>query len=125
MIPFIINSCLQNKKFPCTTGTQLRDFLYIDDFVNSVFNCLDNKRCLREIINIGFGKPTQIKKIIIKIQKFINLGCPEFGKIIMKNYEQKEVYPSIKKAKNLIKWTPKISLERGLIKTIKFYKSLK
>ena len=43
----------------------------------------------------------------------------------MKNYEQKEVYPSIKKAKNLIKWTPKISLERGLIKTIKFYKSLK
>ena len=38
------------------------------------------------------------KKIRIKIQKFINLGCPEFGKIIMKNYEQKEVYPSIKKA---------------------------
>ena len=33
LIPFIINSCLQNKKFPCTTGVQFRDFLYIDDFV--------------------------------------------------------------------------------------------
>ena len=37
LIPFIINSCLQNKKFPCTTGVQFRDFLYIDDFVAAFY----------------------------------------------------------------------------------------
>ena len=48
LIPFIINSCLENKKFPCTTGVQLRDFLYIDDFLQSVYKSLDNKKCFKE-----------------------------------------------------------------------------
>jgi len=125
LIPFIINSCLKNDKFPCTTGVQLRDFLYIDDFVNSIDKCLDNKKCYKRIINIGLGKPIKIKKIINKINNTINSGQPEFGKILMKNYEQKKVYPSIKKAFRYINWRPKVSLEKGLNKTIKFYKSLR
>ena len=38
-IPFIINGCIKNSSFPCSHGLQKRDFLYIDDFINSVFKC--------------------------------------------------------------------------------------
>ena len=123
LIPFIINSCLQNKKFPCTTGVQFRDFLYIDDFVESIYKCLDNKKSYKEIINVGLGKPVQVKKIINKIKNSVRSGHPEFGKILMRNDEQKKVYPSIKKASKYINWRPKISIESGLNKTIKFYKA--
>ena len=125
LIPFIINSCLEDKKFPCTTGVQYRDFLYIDDFVSSIDKCLDNKRCYKQIINIGFGKPIRVKKIINNIKKMIKSGDPQFGKILMRNYEQKKVYPCIKKAFKYINWRPKVNLDKGLNKTIKFYKSLK
>ena len=36
LIPIVIKSCLKNKKFPCSTGIQYRDFLHIDDLINSV-----------------------------------------------------------------------------------------
>ena len=32
-----------------------------------------------------------------------------------------KLYPSIKKAKNKINWKPKISFEKGLRSTIKYY----
>ena len=39
------------------------------------------------------------------------------------NHLQKilKLYPNIKKAKNKINWSPKISFEKGLKSTIKFY----
>ena len=125
LIPFIINSCLENKKFPCTSGVQSRDFLYIDDFINSINKCLDSKKSYKEIFNIGLGKPITIKELIIKIRKKIKSGDPQFGKILMRNFEQKKVYPSIKKALRYFNWKPKVNLDKGLNKTIKFYRSLK
>ena len=31
LIPMIIESCLKNKSFACTEGSQLRDFLFVED----------------------------------------------------------------------------------------------
>jgi len=36
-----------------------------------------------------------------------------------------KIYPSIEKARNIIKWKPKISFEKGLKSTIKFYNEQK
>lgn len=124
LIPFIINSCIKDKKFPCTPGEQKRDFLFIEDFTNFIYKCLNNKRCLGEILNIGFGKPIKIKKVIEKIRNKIKSGHPEFGKIAIRKDEQKKVFPSIKKASKFINWKPKVSFDKGLNITIKYYKKL-
>ena len=39
----------------------------------------------------------------------------------VKHSEILKLYPSIKKAKNIINWRPKISFEKGLTSTIKYY----
>ena len=38
-IPTIINGCVKNKKFPTSDGSQLRDFLYIDDAIRAINMC--------------------------------------------------------------------------------------
>ena len=38
-VPLIIKGCLSNSLFPCSSGIQYRDFLYVDDFVNLIFAC--------------------------------------------------------------------------------------
>ena len=43
LIPFIIKSCIKNKSFPCSEGSQLRDFLYIDDFTNLIIKIIKRK----------------------------------------------------------------------------------
>jgi len=124
LIPFVINSCLKKKNFPCSDGNQLRDFLYVDDFVKSVIKALNNKKCYGETINIGEGKPVKLKKIIKSINNYLRYGNPQFGKAQMRKGEQKKVFPSIKKASKYLGWKPKINFITGIKKTIKFYKSL-
>ena len=124
LIPYVINSCLENKKFPCSEGNQLRDFLYIDDFLRAVYLTLINKKCKREIINIGYGKPQKIRTIIKYINKKIKLGKPQFGKIFMRPHEGFRIFPSIKKANKYLNWFPKVNYHKGLNNTIKYYKHL-
>jgi len=121
-IPIIISGCIKNKKFPCSKGNQLRDFLHIDDVVDAILKSLTNKNAKGQIINIGSGKPRIIKNIIEYIKKILKGGYPLFGKIKLRKDEILKVYPDINKAKNKINWRPKISFKKGLKVTIDSFK---
>ena len=123
-IPLIIKGCLGNSNFPCSSGNQFRDFLYIDDAINAIFRCLQKRNLQGEILNIGSGKPKQIKKVIYIIKDLIKLGKPSFGKIMMRNDEINKLYPDIKKAKKKMDWMPKVKFNVGIEKTINFYKKI-
>ena len=121
-IPIVISGCIKNKKFPCSKGNQLRDFLHIDDVVDAILKSLTNKNAKGQIINIGSGKPRIIKNIIEYIKKILKGGYPLFGKIKLRKDEILKVYPDINKAKNKINWRPKISFKKGLKVTIDSFK---
>ena len=111
LIPQTIISCLKNKSFNCSEGTQSRDFIYISDFNELIKRIIDKKiRC--EIFNVGTGKPKNVKKVIELIKKKIKKGKPIFGKIPLRKDEIFKLYPKITKAKKLLGWTPKRSLEQ-------------
>ena len=120
-LPIIIDGCIKNKKFPCSTGNQLRDFVHVDDVVDAIIKSLKNENAKGQIINIGSGKPGKIKDIINHVKKISKGGFPQFGKIKLRKDEILKIYPNIKKAKNIINWKPKISFDKGLKSTIKFY----
>lgn len=118
LIPIVINNCLKNKSFPCSKGNQLRDFLYVDDFVKAIYVSLNNKQAFGEIINIGYGQPIKVRTLINKILFIIKKGKPQFGKIDIRKDEIMCLYPSIAKAFKILKWHPNIKLVSGLKKTI-------
>ena len=125
LISTIINSCLKNESFNCSSGKQFRDFLYVEDFIKAIYKSLDNKDATGKIINIGFGKPIKVKNVILLINKFIKKGYPIFNKIKLRPDEIMISYPSIKKATKILKWKPKINFIYGLKKTIQDYKNIK
>ena len=122
VIPITILNSLKNKKFNCSLGTQLRDFTYIDDVIIGIIKILKSNKSSGEIFNIGTGKPVQIKQVIKKICKIIGKGKPIFGKINFRSDEIVKLYPNINKIQKVINWKPKIKLNNGLSKTIKYYK---
>lgn len=122
-IPQIIMGCMNNEKFPTSEGMQLRDFLYIDDFVDAVFIILKNKDVLGEIINIASGIPVPIRKVIKIIVDTLKSGQPQFGKIRYRDGENMKLYADISKIKTLLNWKPKVDLETGILKTIESIKS--
>ena len=124
-IPIIINSCKNNRNFPCSHGRQFRDFLYIDDLIKAFFLILKNPKTGGEIFNIGFGNPLKIRDIINKILDYYKSGNPQFGQIKLRKEEQMKIYPDICKAKKILKWKPKINFTKGLAKTIQYYNANK
>ena len=125
LIPYVINSCLNDLRFDCSKGNQIRDFIYVDDVVNLIIRLLKNKKVNGEIFNVGSGKPVEIKFIIKKIVRQIKKGYPNFGSIKLRKDEPIRLYANTKKVKALLKWSPKIELTRGLYKTIEFYRNNK
>ena len=125
LVSTVIFNCLKNKKFDCSSGKQLRDFIHVDDFVKAIYKSLNNKRAIGKIINIGFGKPIKVKDVILYIIKIIKRGKPNFNKIKLRRDETMILYPSIKRANTILNWKPRINLQAGLRRTILEYKKLK
>jgi len=124
LIPFIISQCLKGKVFNCSTGNQIRNFLFINDFTKAIFMLLNSKNSTGQIINIGSDQNIKVKSVIKKIQKLVKNGKPQFGKIKLRKDEAPKSFPSIKKIKSLIFWNPKTNFDKGLVQTIKYFKSL-
>jgi UDP-glucose 4-epimerase len=120
LIPIIIDGCKNNKSFPCSSGEQFRDFLFIDDLINALLKCLDAK-VEGKIINIGSGKAIKVKQIIKKIVKFYKSGKPLFGRIKLRKEEMTKVYPSLLIARRYLGWKAKVNFDKGILKTINFY----
>ena len=47
---------------------------------------------------------------------------PVFGKISLRKNENRVLYPDISKAKKVLRWKNKTTFEKGIDKTIKYYK---
>lgn len=125
LIPFTINECLNDRNFNCSSGKQFRDFLYIEDFLKAIFKCFNNDNAIGQIINIGMGKPKNVKQVILLIKNKINLGKPIFGKISFRKDEIIKLYPNISKSNKILNWKPQTSLLIGINNVIKYFKDYK
>ena len=119
-----VNQGLENK--PMTIygqGVQTRSFCYISDMVEGLYLLATTPKLAGEIINIG----NQNEKTILEIADIIKKLTQSQSEIIYKTIGQddpKRRCPDITKAKKLLNWQPKVSLEDGLKKTIGYFKNL-
>ena len=90
--------------------------------IKAIFKCFNNKKSIGRIINIGTGKPHNIKKVILFIKNNIKLGNPVFGKIPLRKDEILKLYPDILMAKKILNWKPHIPFKKGIKSTIRYYK---
>ena len=82
-LPQIIISCLNEKRFPTSSGEQLRDFCYVEDVVRAIYLVFENDFVNGEILNIASGKPVSIRKIIQTVRDIIGKGEPCFGDVLI------------------------------------------
>lgn len=121
LISFVIDSCLKNKKFPCSDGKQFRDFLHVDHVIRAIFKSIKSTQSKGKVINIGAGKTWNVKKVILYINSLIGRGIPEFGKIKLRKEESLKIYPKINNAKKIINWYPSDDFLKKLRHTVKSF----
>ena len=103
-------------------GNEKRDLLYVDDFVNFVDKVISKQRKKFRIYNCGLGEYISINSLVKKIIKISK------RKLIIRheksfNSLNTSVKLNFKLASKELGWKPKISLDKGIEKTIKWYTS--
>ena len=77
----VIPNCIKDNNFPCSSGAQYRDFIYVDDVNDLIIKSLNNLEMNGKVLNVASGKAIKVKKVILDIKNIINKGNPEFVKL--------------------------------------------
>ena len=102
------------------TGKQTRDFVFIDDVVRA--NLFAMNRAVVGEFNISTGRQTDVNTILKKIKNITDYELPERRKPAVAG-EVMQSALSYKKAKKFLGWEPKVKLNEGLTKTVKWLKN--
>lgn len=125
VIPLFIKAIINNKQPTIFgDGLQSRDFTFIDNNVQAnILGCLTKeKRAFGQTMNIACGERISLINLIKMINKIEGKNIkPKFSP--ERKGDVKHSLASISMAKNLIEYSPIVSFEEGLKRTIEWYKA--
>jgi UDP-glucuronate 4-epimerase len=102
-------------------GKMARDFTYIDDIVDGTILAMQ-KNLPWEILNLGQGNPDALMDFIETIERH----C---GKVAQKNFlpmqpgDVTRTYADNARARELLEWQPRVSLDDGISMLVEWYRS--
>ena len=123
LIPHTIKSVLDSKKIEMTAGLQTRELNYVSDIVEGFILASTEKKAVGEIINIGNGVEYRIIDVVKKIVKLMDSDVEISTSLPYRPGEAMNFYCDNTKAKKILGWESKVSLDEGLKKTIEWYKN--
>jgi len=126
VIPTIIVQALTKNKIHLGSLTPRRDFLFVKDNVDGYIKIAEaGEKTFGEVINLATGKSVSIGEIAEKIKNILGKEMPlesDEQRLRPEKAEVNELCGDYSKAKKLVGWTPKYSLDEGLKLTIDYIK---
>ncbi|MCL4441339.1 MAG: NAD-dependent epimerase/dehydratase family protein [Firmicutes bacterium] len=108
-----------------SSGDQTRDFLYVKDAAQALCMAVTRQTSLEgTVINVGTGKQTSICELAEKIKRLTG-STSEIIKLPCEKGEPHRTPISTGPAFKLLAWTPQHTLEKGLLNTISWHKSVR
>ena len=98
-------------------GTQTRSFSYVEDTVAGIISLMNSTEY--DVFNIGNPNEMTVGKLAEKIIELTD-STSEIKYLELPNDDPKQRKPDITKAKTKLNWEPKVNLDEGLSKTIKW-----
>jgi len=101
----------------------VRDWIYVEDHVDGYMKVLGNKKAIKQTIQLCTGKGYTTKETAELIAEMTNYkGNIEWNSTPKRPLDAKVLIGDNSKAKELLGWEPKYTLDQGLERTIAFWK---
>ena len=117
-----IENAIQNLQIKINgDGEDKLDFTYIEDLIEGISICCHNGNAINQTFNITFGNARKINDLLAILKT-------EFPKVKIQYVERDKLMPkrgtlSVDKAKNILGFSPKISIDDGYVKYISWYRN--
>ena len=118
LVPTLMQKVFKKKKIYVWNNKPVRDFIFAEDAADIVVKLLNSK--FTGVVNVGSGKSNSVKKLTDIISKYSNKKIETLNKKVTGPYK---FLTNINLLKKIIKWKPKYSLEKGLLKTYNIMKN--
>lgn len=122
VIPNFIRQALHDEHITIYgDGTQTRSFCYVSDEIKGLYSLMKSNY----VLPMNIGNPDEYN--MIEIANMIRLLIGSRSRIIYKDLpidDPRQRKPDITKARTILGWEPKVSLEDGLKETISYFKNI-
>jgi len=117
LIPVVIKKMLDGESIEIWgDGTNVRDYLYIDDLINGLIKYLEYDGN-EKIMNLGSGQGYSVNEILGFIESFLRIPC-HMNYLPSRDFDVKKNILSIEKAKGCLGWNPQVDIYAGIEKTV-------
>jgi UDP-glucose 4-epimerase len=124
-IGWFIRLAIEGREIPIFgDGSQLRDFVYVDDAADAFLRAGATSACDGEVFNVGGDEPVSHRDLVALLIETAGSGSvryvdwpPEKKRIDIGNF-----YSDSTKFRRTVGWSPSVSLREGLRRTIAFYR---
>lgn len=114
---------LQGQTVKLGDPDPVRDLLYVDDHVNAYLLCMGDKRAIGQIFAFGSGIGVSIRDLADRVRMVTGFdGTVIWNTIPKRPLDIDVLIGSYTKAQQTLGWTPKVSLEEGLRRTVTHWK---
>ena len=122
LIPTLIRNMTNKKKVKLVSPKISRDLVYIDDAINFYLLVAKKYNLRGQIFNLASGKKTSIKRIYNLLKKITNYNQKnQWGSMKNRYWDQNIWYANTSLVLNKLNWKPKVTLKKGLEKTVNWY----
>jgi UDP-glucose 4-epimerase len=103
-------------------GEQTRDFIHVSDAVEAMASAVHKDQAIGHTFNIGTGKPTTVNKLAGIFSRLTDSGC-QINHVETRRGEVMASWSNIEKAKKVLEYKPKVSLENGIKSFMEWFNS--
>lgn len=115
LIPTLMKALYSGEAMKLVKSSIARDFVYIDDIVDAYLRIDDLRRHGGEIFNIGTGKQTTIRQLVMTAIKVTGRKTKlEWGGMPSRSWDTNRWVADINKVRKFLHWRPQKNLPKGL-----------
>ena len=116
-----VKKALKNEPIPIFgDGSQTRSFCYVDDLVDGIIKAMETDGTKGEIFNLGNPGEFTIEDLAQIVKRVTNSTSEITHVEELPEDDPKRRKPDIEKARQILKWEPKVNLEEGLKKLVDY-----
>ncbi len=120
-VPALVRALVAGKRFSMTAGAQNRDLVYIDDVIDAILRALVMTARHDEVLHVSAGNPVSIRDVALLAARLVGGNSEsllDFGAVAYRPGEAMDYWAANLDTRDVLGWSPRISLEEGLLRTI-------